>query len=92
MLKIRTRNQNDCVEIRIRDNGTGMTTEVREKIFDQFFTTKPTGEGTGLGLSLSYSIIVEQHNGTLDVVSEPGLYAEFVITLPKQGTLSSKLT
>ncbi|NEQ34161.1 MAG: HAMP domain-containing protein, partial [Leptolyngbya sp. SIO4C5] len=89
LLKIRTRNWADRVEICIRDNGVGMTSEVRDKIFNQFFTTKPAGEGTGLGLSLSYSIIVEQHNGTLDVVSEPGLYAEFIITLPKQGSLAN---
>ena len=83
LLKVRTRNQNDKVEIYIRDNGTGMTPEVKAKIFDQFFTTKPTGEGTGLGMSLSYGIVVEQHGGTLDVESEPGVYTDFIITLPK---------
>ena len=88
-VKVRTRDQGDQVEIRIRDNGTGIAPEVQEQIFEQFFTTKPTGEGTGLGLSLSYSIVVEQHRGTLNVVSEPGLYAEFIVTLPKQGHLET---
>lgn len=92
ILKVRTRNQENQVEIRIRDNGIGMTSEVQDKIFNQFFSTKPTGDGTGLGLSLSYSIVVEQHNGTLDVVSEPGLYAEFIVTLPKQANPNKLLT
>lgn len=83
LLKVRTRDQVNQVEIRIRDNGTGMTPEVRDQIFDQFFTTKPTGEGTGLGLSLSYGIIVEQHQGNINVESELGIYTEFIITLPK---------
>jgi signal transduction histidine kinase len=83
LLKIRTQSKGDQVEIHIRDNGTGMSAEVREKVFDQFFTTKPTGEGTGLGLSLSYSIIVEQHKGSLKVDSDPGVYTDFVVTLPK---------
>jgi two-component system, NtrC family, sensor kinase len=83
LLKIRTQNKGDQIEIRIRDNGTGMSAEVREKVFDQFFTTKPTGEGTGLGLSLSYSIIVEQHKGSLNVESESGVYTDFIVTLPK---------
>ncbi|MEM6255923.1 MAG: ATP-binding protein [Cyanobacteria bacterium P01_D01_bin.156] len=91
LLKVRTCSQENQTEIRIRDNGTGMTPEVKDKIFNQFFTTKPAGEGTGLGLSLSYSIVVEQHNGTLDVVSEPGIYAEFVVALPKQVNLGRSL-
>lgn len=82
LLKLRTRKQNGVVEVHIRDNGTGMTPEVKEKVFDQFFTTKPTGEGTGLGLSLSYNIIVEQHQGTLTVESEEGIYTDFIVTLP----------
>jgi signal transduction histidine kinase len=83
-IDLTTRNLGEKVEIRIRDNGLGMSSEVREKIFNHFFTTKPTGEGTGLGLSLSYEIIVKQHQGQLDVISEPGSYAEFTIVLPNQ--------
>ena len=67
-----TRNLGDKVEIRIRDNGTGVSPEVRDKMFNPFFTTKPAGEGTGLGLSLSYDIIVKQHAGTIEVDTEPG--------------------
>jgi signal transduction histidine kinase len=70
------------VIIKIRDNGTGMPEEVQKRIFDPFFTTKPSGEGTGLGLSLSYDIIVKAHQGSLKVFSEPGSFTEFTITLP----------
>src|SRR5207302_8830134 len=71
------------IEIRIRDNGTGIPLEVKEKMFDPFFTTKPAGEGTGLGLSMSHDIVVKQHSGKIDVVTEPGAFTEFIITLPR---------
>ena len=71
------------VEIRIRDNGIGIPPELKEKIFNPFFTTKPAGEGTGLGLSMSHDIVVKQHGGTIDVNSEPGVFTEFTITLPR---------
>ena len=80
-----TRNLGDKVEISIRDNGTGIPTELKEKIFNPFFTTKPAGEGTGLGLSMSHDIVVKQHGGTIDVVSEPGASTEFRIVLPRIG-------
>ena len=83
MLSATTKNLGDKVEIRIRDNGTGIPKEVREKIFNPFFTTKPTGEGTGLGLSMSYDIVVKQHGGSIDVETEPGLFTEFKIVLPR---------
>jgi two-component system, NtrC family, sensor kinase len=82
-LKAMTRNLGNQVEIRIRDNGTGIASEVRGKIFNPFFTTKPAGEGTGLGLSISHDIVVKQHGGRIDVVTEPGTFTEFVITLPR---------
>ena len=69
-----TKNLGNKVEIRIRDNGTGIPTEVKEKIFNPFFTTKPAGEGTGLGLSMSHDIIVKQHGGTIDVHHRAGRY------------------
>jgi signal transduction histidine kinase len=73
----------DCkVEIRIEDNGDGMPEELKEKIFQPFFTTKPTGQGTGLGLSMSYDIITKVHGGQLSVESEPGEGATFIIVLP----------
>jgi light-regulated signal transduction histidine kinase (bacteriophytochrome) len=68
--------------IRICDNGTGMTEEVRKRIFDPFYTTKPVGKGTGLGLAISYQIIVEKHGGIMECVSEPGKGTEFWIEIP----------
>ena len=88
-LKAATKNLGDKVEIRIRDNGTGIPAEVKEKMFNPFFTTKPAGEGTGLGLSMSHDIIVKQHGGTIDVDTEPGAFTEFIITLPRGHTTSS---
>jgi signal transduction histidine kinase len=82
-LDVGTRNLGSAVEIHIRDNGTGIPLEVKEKIFNPFFTTKPAGEGTGLGLSMSHDIVVKQHGGTIDVVTEPGAFTEFIITLPR---------
>jgi signal transduction histidine kinase len=82
-LKAATKNLGKEVEIRIRDNGTGIPAELREKIFNPFFTTKPAGEGTGLGLSMSHDIIVKQHGGKIDVDTAPGAFTEFVITLPR---------
>ena len=88
-LSAATKNLGDKVEIRIRDNGTGIPTEVKEKIFNPFFTTKPAGEGTGLGLSMSHDIIVKQHGGTIDVDTAPGIFTEFKIVLPRAGHLLS---
>jgi GAF domain-containing protein len=78
-----TKNLGDRVEIRIRDNGTGIPPEVRERLFTPFFTTKPAGEGTGLGLSISHDIIVKQHGGSIEVETEPGAFTEFTIILPR---------
>ena len=78
-----TKNLGDRVEISIRDNGTGIPPEVREKMFNPFFTTKPAGEGTGLGLSISHDIIVKQHSGIIEVDSQPGEYTEVRIILPR---------
>jgi two-component system, NtrC family, sensor kinase len=78
-----TKNLGDSVEIRIRDNGTGIPPEVKEKLFSPFFTTKPAGEGTGLGLSISHDIIVKQHGGSIEVDTQPGEFTEFRIVLPR---------
>jgi two-component system, NtrC family, sensor kinase len=78
-----TKNLGDKVEIRIRDNGPGIPPEVREKLFNPFFTTKPAGEGTGLGLSISHDIIVKQHGGSIEVDTQPGEFTEFRIVLPR---------
>jgi signal transduction histidine kinase len=80
-LKVSTKNLKDKVEIRIGDNGNGIPTDHLDKIFQPFFTTKPTGEGTGLGLSLSYDIITKVHGGELKVETEEGKRTEFIIIL-----------
>jgi GAF domain-containing protein len=85
VLAAATKNLGDRVEIRIRDNGTGISPEVREKIFNPFFTTKPAGEGTGLGLSISHDIVVKQHAGSIEVDTEPDAFTEIRITLPRKG-------
>jgi GAF domain-containing protein len=83
-----TRSLGDQVEIRIRDNGTGIPPEVKEKLFNPFFTTKPAGEGTGLGLSISHDIIVKQHGGFIEVDTQPGEFSEFRIILPRAAITS----
>jgi signal transduction histidine kinase len=84
-LSASTKNLGNKVEIRIRDNGTGIPWEIKEKMFNPFFTTKPAGEGTGLGLSMSHDIVVKQHGGKLDVDTKPGAFTEFIVTLPRKG-------
>jgi two-component system NtrC family sensor kinase len=90
VLRATTRNIGHAVEIRIRDNGTGIPADVKDKIFNPFFTTKPAGEGTGLGLSMSHDIIVKQHGGSIDVTTEPGQFTEFTIVLPRTSNFSNK--
>jgi signal transduction histidine kinase len=90
ILAAATKNLGDSVEIRIRDNGSGIAPEVRERMFNPFFTTKPAGEGTGLGLSISHDIIVKQHGGSIDVDTEPGQYTEFRIILPRNAARLGK--
>ena len=87
-IRATTKNLVSSVEIRIRDNGTGIPAEVREKMFNPFFTTKPAGEGTGLGLSMTHDIIVKQHGGRIDVATEPGQFTEFTIVLPRKSNSS----
>jgi len=77
-----TKKENDHVTITVRDNGNGIPDKIKDKIFQPFFTTKPTGQGTGLGLSLSYDIITKEHNGTIKVESEEGEGTEFTVSLP----------
>ena len=82
-----TRSLGDRVEIRVRDNGTGIPPEVKEKMFNPFFTTKPAGEGTGLGLSICHDIIVKQHGGSIEVDTKPGVFTEIRVTLPRAAAL-----
>lgn len=81
-----TRDRGERIEIRIRDNGTGIPDDVKAKMFNPFFTTKPAGEGTGLGLSMSHDIIVKQHGGSIDVATRPGEFTEFTILLPRKSS------
>jgi two-component system, NtrC family, sensor kinase len=78
-----TKNRGDRVEVTIRDNGAGIPADVKEKMFNPFFTTKPAGEGTGLGLSISHDIIVKQHGGSIEVETQPGEFTEIRIILPR---------
>jgi signal transduction histidine kinase len=82
-LKVTTRDLGEEVEVRVRDNGIGISPEVRAKLFTPFFTTKPTGEGTGLGLSISYDIVVQEHGGSMAVDSRENEFTEFVLRLPR---------
>ena len=82
-LTLTTRAVPGAVEIRVRDNGTGMPEHVQARIFQPFFTTKPMGEGTGLGLSISFDIVTKGHGGTFAVSSTEGVGTEFVICLPQ---------
>jgi signal transduction histidine kinase len=82
-----TKSLGDRVEITIRDNGAGIPPEVKEKMFNPFFTTKPAGEGTGLGLSISHDIIVKQHGGSIEVDTQPGKFTEIKVVLPRAAAL-----
>ena len=82
-LKVSTREIDGAVEIRVRDNGIGVPPEIKDRLFQPFFTTKPPGEGTGLGLSMSYDIITQQHGGGISVDSKVGEYSEFTVRLPR---------
>jgi signal transduction histidine kinase len=89
ILAAATKNLGDRVEITIRDNGTGIPPEIKERMFNPFFTTKPAGEGTGLGLSISHDIIVKQHGGSIAVETAFGEFTEFRIILPRAASLKS---
>jgi signal transduction histidine kinase len=82
-VSVTTRDLGESVEIRVRDNGPGIPPQVLAKIFNPFFTTKPAGAGTGLGLSLSHDIVVRGHHGTMRAESDPGMSADFIVTLPR---------
>jgi signal transduction histidine kinase len=81
-LLVETFKKENNLLIHIRDNGVGIPKKIQQHIFEPFFTTKPTGEGTGLGLSLSYDIITKDHQGKIEIESEEGVFTEFRITLP----------
>jgi two-component system, NtrC family, sensor kinase len=81
-VSVTTSSKNGQVVIKVKDNGTGITDAIKEKIMQPFFTTKPTGEGTGLGLSLTYDMVVKGHGGSINVDTKEGMYTEFIVVLP----------
>ena len=83
VVRVSSRNLADRIEIRIRDNGNGIPHAIQEKIFNPFFTTKPAGSGTGLGLSLSYDIVTQEHKGEIRIDTKEGEYTEFIIVIPR---------
>jgi signal transduction histidine kinase len=84
MIEVTTLGHSGGIEVRVRDNGAGIEREARARIFEPFFTTKPANEGTGLGLSLSHNVVVDQHHGTIDVESVPGDFTCFTVTLNRK--------
>jgi len=90
ILRVTTRDLGDKLEVRVRDNGVGVPTDVLAKLFTPFFSTKPTGEGTGLGLSISYDIVTQQHGGMITVESRVNEFTEFVIRLPRTSPRAKK--
>jgi len=84
ILRVITHDLGEMVEVRVRDNGTGIAPEIRDKLFQPFVTTKPTGEGTGLGLSIAWDIVTQQHGGVIAVDSREGEFTEFTIRLPRR--------
>ena len=83
-LEVSTAQLDGAAEIRVWDNGIGIPSEIKDRLFQPFFTTKPPGEGTGLGLSMSYDIITQQHGGSISVDSKVGEYSEFTVRLPRR--------
>jgi signal transduction histidine kinase len=84
VLRVTTKAYADRIKIKVMDNGAGIPDAIKAHIFEPFFTTKPTGEGTGLGLSLSHDIVVKLHGGRIDILTEPGEFTEFTVTLPRK--------
>ncbi|MBE7176157.1 MAG: histidine kinase [Mucilaginibacter polytrichastri] len=92
LVKVWTGIRNGQLEVRVRDNGTGIPESIRNKILQPFFTTKPAGEGTGLGLSLSYDMIAKVHGGSMDIESVEGEYTEFTVSIPLKAKIQHENT
>jgi len=84
-IKVQTRNCPEWAEVRIQDTGSGIPASIRSRIFDPFFTTKEIGKGTGQGLAIARSVIVDKHGGTIHFETEEGKGTTFVIRLPRDG-------
>ncbi|MEM6502111.1 MAG: ATP-binding protein, partial [Cyanobacteria bacterium P01_C01_bin.89] len=89
-ITIRTHSAGGKVMLDISDNGLGMTTETRERLFESFFTTKPLGKGTGLGMAIAHRVVTERHGGTISCASELGQGTTFTLTLPLERAIASK--
>lgn len=83
VISVKSVNEEECFKILIRDNGIGIPEDVKKKIFEPFFSTKPVGFGTGLGLSMSYDIVVNEHKGKIEVHTEKNKFTEFILSIPK---------
>ncbi|WP_426670356.1 sensor histidine kinase [Mucilaginibacter sp. McL0603] len=81
-VEVTTSTEKKFITVKVKDNGTGIPESIKDKIMQPFFTTKPTGEGTGLGLSMSYDIVVKAHGGSIDINTKEGEYTEFVVKIP----------
>lgn len=90
-IRITTKLDGDNAEIRIADNGAGMPEEVRKRIFEPFYTTKGVGKGSGQGLAIAYSVVVDKHHGSIDVDSKPGEGTTFIIRLPMDDTQETEI-
>jgi signal transduction histidine kinase len=90
-IRLKVFDEGDWIGLEVEDNGPGMTQEVARRLFEPFYTTKPVGIGTGLGLSVAYFIITEQHNGTISVDTAPGRGARFIIRLPREGKQRARI-
>ncbi|MGQ9563253.1 MAG: PAS domain S-box protein [Thermogutta sp.] len=91
LITISTRQVGEWVELRVRDTGTGIPEAIRSRIFDPFFTTKPVGKGTGQGLAIAHSIVVEKHHGTIDFETTPGEGTTFVVRIPVKQSLQESI-
>ncbi|MBK9489085.1 MAG: HAMP domain-containing histidine kinase [Haliscomenobacter sp.] len=80
-ITVSTQKIDDQILIKVQDNGNGISEAIKDKIFQPFFTTKPTGQGTGLGLSLAYDIVTKGHGGTLEILTSEGAGSTFITTL-----------
>jgi signal transduction histidine kinase len=89
LITVTTRLAGDWVEVDIADTGCGMTPDIAARVFDQFFTTKPVGKGTGQGLAIAHDIIVNKHGGTIAVNSEPGVGTTFTLRLALEGMIGT---
>jgi signal transduction histidine kinase len=88
-IRVSTRRQEECVEIRVSDTGAGIPEAIQSKVFDPFFTTKPVGKGTGQGLAIAHTVIVKKHRGTIRFETTAGVGTTFIVQLPLAGEVEA---